>query len=46
MSYDTYFQTGVTRSGVNFVARYDGEYVGTYPTRAAANAALKAYSRK
>ena len=46
MPYDRYFQTGITRSGEKFVARYDGEYVGTYPTWAAANAALKAYSRQ
>lgn len=46
MAYNRYFETGVTRSGLRYVARYDGEYVGTFTTWAEANAALKAYSRR
>ena len=41
MSYASYFFTGVVRSGDKFIARWDGEYVGTYETWAEANAALK-----
>lgn len=46
MSYDIYFFTGVIKSGNTFVARYDGEFVGSFKTWAEANAALKDASRR
>jgi len=46
MSYSSYFFTGVTESAGKFTARRDGEYIGTYPTWAEANAALKAATRR
>ena len=41
MSYDNYFFTGVIKSGSRFIARYDGEWVGSYLTWKEANDALK-----
>jgi len=41
MSYAKYFFTGVEPSGDKFIARWDGEYVGTYATWVEANTALK-----
>ena len=46
MSYSSYFFTGVIHSGNTFVARWDGEYIGSYPTWSEANAALKAATRR
>jgi len=46
MSYDSYFFTGVIKSGDSYIARYDGEFVGSYDTWNSAKAALKAYSRR
>lgn len=46
MSYDRYFFTGVVKSGPSFIARYDGEYVGSYPTWKEANDALKERMRR
>lgn len=45
MSYSSYFETGVTRAGDKFIARYDGEFVGIFATWKKANAALKKYAR-
>jgi hypothetical protein len=46
MSYSAYFGTGVTQSGAKFVARYDGEYLGTFDTWREANDACKARARR
>lgn len=46
MSYANYFFTGVIKSGDTYVARYDGEWVGSFPTWGEANAALKARMRR
>lgn len=32
MSYDQYFETGVTRDGARYVARWDGEWCGEHDT--------------
>ena len=41
MSYDQYFETGVTRSGARYVARWDGEYCGAYETPDKARKAIE-----
>jgi len=41
MSYDTYFQTGVSRDGARYVARWDGEYCGQYHCEKAAQGAIR-----
>ena len=48
MSYDSYFETGVTRAGSRYVARWDGEHCGEYDTRdkAARAIALRAKADK
>lgn len=33
MTYSTYFDTGVSRDGARYVARWDGEHCGVYDTR-------------
>jgi len=32
MTYDQYFETGVTRDGARYVARWDGEFCGEHDT--------------
>lgn len=46
MSYDSYFETGISRDGARYVARYDGEFVGAYDTQEQAKRALALYRRK
>lgn len=41
MSYDTYFETGISRDGARYVARWDGEYCGHYHCEKAAHGALR-----
>jgi hypothetical protein len=45
MSYDAYFQTGVSRDGSRYVARWDGEYCGHYHCEKAAQGALRLKER-
>ena len=40
MSYDSYFETGVTRAGFRYVAYWDGEHCGEYDTHAKAARAV------
>jgi hypothetical protein len=46
MAYSRYFFTGVVNSGESYIARYDGEFVGSFTTWAEANTAVKARSRR
>jgi len=41
MSYSTYFETGVSRDGARYVARWDGEYCGHYHCEKAAQGAIR-----
>lgn len=41
MSYDSYFETGVSRDGARYVARWDGEYCGHYHCKKAAQGAIR-----
>ena len=36
MTYSQYFQTGVSRDGARYIARWNGEYCGTYHCEKAA----------
>ena len=40
MSYDSYFYTGIKRSGSRYVARWDGEHCGEYDTHKSAARAV------
>ena len=40
MSYETYFFTGILEDRGEYVARYDGEYIGKYATHKDAKIAL------
>ena len=46
MSYDAYFETGISYDGTRYVARYDGDFVGVYDTQVQAKRALALYRRK
>jgi hypothetical protein len=46
MSYASYFFSGVIKSGDSYIARYDGEFVGSHATWKEANDALKIRSRR
>lgn len=41
MSYSIYFETGVSRDGARYVARWDGEYCGHYQFGKAAQGAIR-----
>ena len=41
MSYSSYFETGVSRDGTRYVARWDGEYCGHYHCEKAAQGAIR-----
>ena len=41
--YSRYFETGIKPDGAQFIARYDGEFVGRYDTAKAAKRALREY---
>lgn len=41
MSYSDWFETGVSRDGARYVARWDGEYCGSYHCEKAAQGAIR-----
>ena len=41
MGYSQYFETGVSRDGPRYVARWDGEYCGNYACEKAAQGAIR-----
>ena len=41
MSYSQCFETGVSRDGARFIARWDGEYCGHYHCKKAAQGAIR-----
>jgi len=45
MTYDSFFQTGITRGGGHYIARWDGEWCGEHETPQAARKAIAARER-
>lgn len=43
--YDRWFQTGITKDGARYVARWDGEWCGEHESKQAARKAIAARER-